>query len=98
MSYSNIIQRLEDLHNVLVYCSDVQKDGKIHVFKTGERICINQERGALLSQLSHSNNEVFSHEVRVYKIPPAVEAKVKFTLEKIEATGWGGFSQDKFLK
>ena len=93
-----INQRLEDLHNVLLYCSDLQTSGKIYVFKTGERICINQERGALFSQLSHNNNEVFSHEVRDYKCPPALEAKIKFTIEKIQSTNWGGFNQDQFLK
>lgn len=98
MSNEDIYQRLEDLLNVLVYCSDLQKQGRIHVFKVGERICINQERGALLSQLSHANNEVFSHEVREYKIPVGIEAKIKLTIEKIQASGWGGFSSDIILK
>ena len=98
MSSQPIYERLEDLHNVLVYCSEMQLHGRMHVFKTGERICINQERGALLSQLSHANNETFSHEVREYKIPVAIEAKIKFTIEKIHATGWGGFSSDIILK
>ncbi len=98
MSNENTYQRLEDLHNVLVYCSDLQKQGRIHVFKVGERICINQERGALLSQLSHANNEVFSHEVREYKIPVGIEAKIKLTIEKIKATEWGGFSNETILK
>lgn len=98
MSNQDIYQRLEDLHNVLVYCSELQLHGRMHVFKTGERICINQERGALLSQLSHANNETFSHEVREYKIPVAIEAKIKLTIEKIHATGWGGFSSDIILK
>lgn len=91
-------QRLEDLHSVLLYCSDQQKVGRAASFTTLERICINQERGALLSQLSHANNETFSHEVREYKIPVAIEAKIKFTIEKIHATGWGGFSSDIILK
>lgn len=98
MSSEDTYQRLEDLHNVLVYCSDLQKQGRIHVFKVGERICINQERGALLSQLSHANKETFSHEVREYNIPVAIEAKIKFTIDKIHATGWGSFSSDIILK
>jgi hypothetical protein len=98
MSNQDIYQRLEDLHNVLVYCSDMQTAGRIHVFKLGERICINQERGALLSQLAHNSNEVFLHEVRDYKVPLAIEAKIKFTTEKINATSWSVFSKDKFLK
>jgi hypothetical protein len=93
-----IYQRLEDLHNVLVYCSEMQTLGRIHVFKVGERICINQERGSLLSQLAHNQNEVFSHEVRAYQVSPPIEAKIKFTVEKINATSWSGFSKDKFLK
>lgn len=98
MSYEDIYQRLEDLHNVLLYCSDLQKGGRIHVFKVGERICINQERGALLSQLSHMNQETFTHEVREYKMPVGIEVKIRLTIEKIQATGWGGLSTDKFLK
>lgn len=87
-------QRLEDLHNVLAYCSEAQSLGKIYVFKTLERICINQERGSILSQLSTDN---FPHEVRNYKIPLSIEAKVKLIIEKIQATSWGGFNQNKFL-
>lgn len=97
MSYHRIIQRLEDLHNVLSYCSDIQSKGKIYAFKTCERICINQERGALLSQLSHLNNETFKHEVRDYQIPPHIEAKVKFTIEKIEATNWGRHTLNEYI-
>lgn len=89
-----INQRLEDLHNVLAYCSESQCLGKIYVFKTLERVCINQERGSLLSQL---NNDNFPHEVRTYKIPPGIEAKVKLTLEKIQSTSWGGYSQNQFI-
>jgi hypothetical protein len=98
MSNEGIYNRLEDLHNVLVYCSDMQAAGRIHVFKVGERICINQERAALLTQLAQNSNEVFPHEVRTYIVPPSIEAKIKFTTEKINATSWSGFSKDKFLK
>lgn len=100
MSNEAIYQRIEDLYNVLAYCSEVDRhsNGRSFVFKTLERICINMERGALLSQLSHANNEVFSHEVREYKVPVGIEVKIKFTIDKIHATGWGGFSSDIILK
>lgn len=97
MSIEKIIQRLEDLHNVLAYCSSIQEQGKIYVFKTGERICINQERGALFSKMSALNGEIFPHEVREYKIPAHIEAKVKFTIEKIQATNWGGHELNEFI-
>jgi hypothetical protein len=97
MNTDPIIQRLEELHNVLAYCSDIQNCGRIYVFKVAERICINQERGALFSQLSHANNETFSHEVREYKIPAHIEAKVKFTINKIHATNWGGHKINEYI-
>lgn len=81
-------QRLEDLHTVLVYCSELQAHGKIYVFKTGERICINQERGAIRTQEAHQKSEIPLDQVRTYKIPPHIEVKVRFTLEKIKAIGW----------
>lgn len=87
-------QRLEDLHNVLAYCSEAQSLGKIYVFRPLERICINQERGSLLSELNKDN---FPHEIRIYKIPPGLEAKVKLTIEKIQSTSWGGFNQNQFI-
>lgn len=97
MNRNQIIERLEELHNVLAYCSDIQSDGRIYVFKVAERICINQERGALLSQLSHANHETFPHEVREYKIPAHIEAKVKFTIQKIHATNWGGYQINEYI-
>lgn len=93
MDKQEIYQRLEDLHNVLAYCTEQQTLGKIYVFKTLERVCINQERGSLLSQLNDNN---FPHEVRNCKTPASVEVKVKITLEKIQATSWGGFNQNYF--
>ena len=80
MNTNQINQRLEDLHAVLLYCSDNQSVGKKASFSRGERICINQERGSLLSQL---NAENFPNDVRNYKCPDFLEAKVKFTLKKI---------------
>lgn len=85
MSYDQIIKRLEDLHNVLAYCSAMQSRGKIYTFKVAERICINQERGALLTRLADGT------ELRDYTIPAHIEAKVKFTIEKIESTNWGWY-------
>jgi hypothetical protein len=92
MSYDDIIQRIEDLHNVLVFCSEMQSAGRIHVFKVGERICINQERGSLLTRLSQDS------EFRDYIVPPSIEAKITFTLEKTNNNNWSGFSKEKFLK
>ena len=82
MNTNQLIQRLEDLHMVLQQCSkiDLLSDGKNRAFTTGERICINQERGSLLSQL---NAENFPNDVRNYKCPAFLESKIRFTLNKI---------------
>ena len=82
MNTNQLIQRLEDLHTVLQQCSkiDLLSDGKNRAFTTGERICINQERGSLLSQL---NAENFPDDVRGYKCPVFLESKIRFTLKKI---------------
>lgn len=89
-----IYQRLEDLHNVLAYCSEQRREGKIYAFKTSERICINQERGALLSQINRDN---LPYEKRYFQIPASVEAKVKLILEKIDFLSWRSFNQNIFV-
>jgi hypothetical protein len=98
MTVELIGTRLQDLFNVLFYCSELQREGKKMVFKTNERICINQERGSLFTQLTHLNGEVKSSAVRTYKVPPEIEIKIRFALQKIVDSNWGGFSQPIFLK
>jgi hypothetical protein len=77
---NQIHQSLADLHAVLQYCSDQQSYGRPACFTTLERICINQERGALLSQCNEENRH---HEVRFYSCPPKLESKIRFILKKI---------------
>ena len=72
--------RLDNLHEVLNYCSHQQTIGKPCCFTTLERICINQERGALFSQL---NKETPETEVRYYKCPPNLENKIRFITQKV---------------
>ncbi len=75
-----INNRLKNLHDVLVYDSDQQTWGRAACFTTFERICINQERGALLSQL---NKENANDDIRYYKCPPKLESKIRFTIQKV---------------
>ncbi|MDN3673107.1 hypothetical protein QWY99_08610 [Flavobacterium branchiarum] len=85
MLIDKINQRLENLHNVLVYCSEVDKRsfGKLYVFTLEERICINQERGGLFSQLAGINGEILPQEIRNYQVPPHIENKINFSLKKV---------------
>jgi hypothetical protein len=80
MSTDQIINRHDDLFAVLIYCSEQQIFGKPASFTTLERICINQERGALLSQL---NQETPQSEVRQYQCPPKLESKIRFITQKV---------------
>jgi hypothetical protein len=76
----SIVDRLEDLYGVLQYCSDQQAYGKPACFTTLERICINQERGSLLSQLNEDTKE---NEIRHYQCHSKLESKVRFILQKV---------------
>jgi hypothetical protein len=80
MSTDNLITRLDDLFAVLIYCSNQQQFGKSACFSMLERICINQERGSILSQL---NQETPPHEVRIYQCPPNLESKIRFNIKKV---------------
>lgn len=75
-----IKNRLENLHDVLVYDSDQQTWGRAACFTTNERICINQERGALLSQMNQDNKEP---DIRHYQCHPKLESKIRFTIQKV---------------
>lgn len=75
-----INNRLENLYDVLVYDSNQQTFGRASCFTTNERICINQERGALLSQLNQDNKEL---DIRYYQCPPKLESKIRFTIQKV---------------
>jgi hypothetical protein len=79
------IQRLNNLHTALEKCSqiDLLSDGKSKIFTTGERIAINQERGAILSQIAYGNEEITALEVRTYQVSPQIENKIRFTLKKV---------------
>lgn len=77
---NTINNRLENLYDVLVYDSDQQTFGRPACFTVLERICINQERGSLLSQLNPDNKEP---DIRYYKCPPKLESKIRFTIQKV---------------
>jgi hypothetical protein len=75
-----INKRLEDLLDVLVYDSNQQSFGRTPCFTTLERICINQERGSLYSQINQENKE---QDKRYYQCPPKLEGKIRFAIQKV---------------
>ena len=76
--------RFNDLHRVLEYCSEVERksEGRNCIFTTLQRICINQERGAIYSQQSAQKREITANEVRTYQVPPHIEEKIKQLLKQ----------------
>lgn len=69
-------QRLEQLYNVLVYCTAKR------VFSIGERICINQERAKLMREQSETENpqKLFAKDFGHSK---KLTAKIDFIIMKI---------------
>lgn len=78
MEIQLIDDRLEVLGWVLQYCKNYQA-----TFKTGERICINQERGSLLDKRAYVCGLKNFHDVREYKVNESIENRIQFTMNKI---------------
>jgi len=76
----NLLTRLDNLYDVLEYCSNQQAFGRTACFSVFERILINQERGALLSQLNEENQQ---EDIRYYKCPAKLESKIRFVIQKV---------------
>lgn len=79
--YEEISFRLELLFWCLTKCSQNQNEGKGRNFTIVERILINQERGALMSQqafLLYNDNS----QLRYYQVPKAIENKIQFIKSK----------------
>ncbi len=77
MTDNKLNERLFDLRNVLTY--DSLSGG---YFTVGQRICINQECGAIFDQLNVLNGSLPEPLARTYKVPAAIEAKIQFILKK----------------
>lgn len=78
MNQKEIENRLDILHLVLQYSSQ-----KSPVLTTGERIVINQERGALFRYMEDETVDL-----EPYKVSSLIEGKIAFILEEIERCEW----------
>jgi hypothetical protein len=70
--------RLEQLHTVLQYCTE--KGG---YFSTGERICINQERGLLIQE-----DEPEPILIPIHPHSEKLTTKIDFIITKIKVSNW----------
>lgn len=80
--YEEISFRLELLFWCLGKCSQNQEEGRGRKFTVGERILINQERGALMSQQTFLlyNDDT---QLRYYQVPQSIEDKIQFIKSKL---------------
>ena len=80
---SQITDRLETLYIALFQASvgDQVPDSPGCIFTVGERIAINQERGALYTQLAVKNGELPPTEAREYQVSTGINNKVLKAVE-----------------
>lgn len=74
--------RLELLFAVLQYGDEKG------TFKAGDRICINQERGALHDHLRHLSQDETIDNCRNYCVPQRIEEKIKFAYQNMQLTNY----------
>ncbi|MBA4133378.1 MAG: hypothetical protein C0525_01510 [Flavobacterium sp.] len=70
-----IFQRLNVLSLALMHDSEFKAARQGYIFTPGERICINQERGSLYSQLSQDEEAG----IRYYDVSDLIEEKINYT-------------------
>jgi hypothetical protein len=90
--------RLELLYVVLQYCTFRQDWGKPRVFTPGERIAINQERGALDEYISYLFGTMPREAVRRYHIPEAIEEKIKWCIQMMAKEGFQANDRSEYLE
>lgn len=80
--YEVLNQRLDLLFEALLYCSRIQDTGRGYIFTVNERILINQERGALMSQqtmLLYNDDSQLRH----FSVPTSIEQKILLLKSKL---------------
>ncbi|MEO6176972.1 MAG: hypothetical protein ABIP27_17600 [Flavobacterium circumlabens] len=98
MTKTETLQRLELLYLVLQFCTREQEKGSKHIFNTGERIEINQERGSMFEHLSFLNGEFNQIDVRKIIVSQATEEKIVYCLNLIIKNQFRGYPQSHFLE
>ena len=78
----SVKNRLELLHDVLVFDSDVSKR-----FKINERILINQERGSLYDFVNYLSGNIEHEATRKLQVPLEVELKIQIIAKEIQKEG-----------
>lgn len=81
--YQILATRVELLFDCLWYCSRYQEAKRRSIFTISERILINQERGALMSQQTAMLYPNEDNPVREFTVPNYLEDKIQFIKNKV---------------
>jgi hypothetical protein len=85
MTEDQIEQEIKPLEDRLLFLQAVLNYSRVFepLFFRGEKICINQERGALFDLINHHKGEMKLCDVREYRIPKSIEDKIEGVKYKI---------------
>ncbi len=80
--FNHEIELIEDR---LIFLQSVLNYSRVFepLFYRGEKICINQERGALFDLINHYKGELEIEKVRQYRIPESIESKINEVKNKV---------------
>lgn len=80
--YEPLQERINLLFEALIQCSQLQEKGRNYIFTRAERILINQERAAILSQLNRVSNDE-NNQLRYYRVAENIEKKIQIIKSKL---------------
>lgn len=95
---TTVNQRHELLYAVLQYCTFRQDWGKPRMFSPGERIVINQERGALNEYNSYLFGAMPLEDVRKSQVPEAIEEKINSCIQLMAKEGFRANDRSEYLE
>ena len=90
MNFKELNKRLDILQDVFAY---TLLNGGLNV---GQRICLSQERAAILVCIETLNYDLTERITPSYQLPDHLENKVQVILKKIEETDWVKPEYEKF--
>lgn len=91
-----IVERLKVLDNVIsflyeeipVIINGKKEMRKRDILTDGEKICVNQERASMREYRDYLFGNMEFKNVRIYRVTPTIEAKIKECLIIIKNTDW----------
>jgi hypothetical protein len=93
ITIEKVLHERQKLYTVLQFDSSHTK-----IFKTGERICINQARGVLFDIINYFNHVIEVEQVRVYDVPERVQEKIDWAFDLKERYNFMSREENWYLE